>query len=471
MKSTRRHFLAQALRGVAAVAGSGAARPLLAAGHSRKEQNMTQPNILAIVADDLGWGDVGYHGSKIRTPHIDRLVKQGIDLDQHYVCPMCTPTRACLMSGRYSSRFGRKALAPSNDQVLPFGTETLASAAQSVGYDTGVSGKWHLGSLPEWGPSHFGFKRSYGSLAGGVGPWNHQYKKGRFCRTWHRNHELIEEEGHVTDLLGREVVGWIREKRQPWLYYVPFTAVHVPVDPPQEWVDQYAGETFYDDPDSDAAFKRYAAYTTQMDHWIGEMVRALEETGQRKDTLILFVSDNGAAPRWSPRGLYPGTYPDCPVLGSNLPLRGWKGHLYEGGIRTPAFINWPGRRQPSKLEAPLHAVDWMPTLTRLVGYQPDRDWRWDGKDVWPLLTREVTQPEPRTLYFPFVKDRWAIRHGDWKLVDPSGKGTLQLFNLAEDPGEKRNLAKAKPEKVEELTRLLGEARKLDLDQRPADVVK
>ena len=429
---------------------------------------MTQPNILVIVADDLGWRDVGYHGANIRTPHIDRLVREGVDLDQHYVCPMCTPTRVCLMTGRYSSRFGRQALAPSNDQVLPFGTETLASALQSVGYDTGISGKWHLGSLPEWGPNHFGFRRSHGSLAGGVGPWNHRYKKGKFCRTWHRNHELIEEEGHVTDLIGKEIVGWIRERRQPWFYYVPFTAVHVPVDPPQQWTDAYAGVTFFDDPEDDASFKRYAGYTTQMDHWIGEMVRALEETGQRENTLVLFFSDNGAVRRWTPKGLYPGTYPDCPVLGSNLPLRGWKSQMYEGGIRTPAFINWPGRLKPGKLATPLHAVDWMPTLTKRVGYRPKRDLQWDGQDAWPLLSGSGKQAEPRTLYFPFVKGKWAIRHGDWKLLTHGKDQAPQLFDLAADPFEKRNLAKAAPEKAKELMRQLADARKLDVERRPQD---
>jgi len=462
VKHTRRDFLKRGAASAAALAGVGRF------AQAAQRTNMTRPNILIILADDLGWADVGYHGSQIRTPHIDRLASEGVELDQHYVCPMCTPTRVCLMTGRYPSRYGRRARAPSNEQVLPFGTQTLASALKSVGYDTGIAGKWHLGSKPEWGPNHFGFTRSYGSLAGGVGPWNHRYKKGKFSRTWHRNGEFVEEEGHVTDLLGREVVKWIRESRGPWLHYVPFTAVHVPVDPPKPWVDQYAGHRFHEDPAKDASCKRYAGYTTQMDHWIGEMVKAIEDTGQRDNTLILFFSDNGAVGSWHPRGLYPGTYPDCPVLGSNLPLRGWKSQTYEGGIRTPAFINWKGRLSPGKLAAPLHTVDWMPTLAKLVGYQPKRDLRWDGADIWPLVTGEAKDPEPRTLYFPFVRGKWAIRHGDYKLLSPGEDKPARLYHLAHDPYEKRNLAKQNPGKVAELLERLARARESDVAQRPPD---
>ena len=196
-----------------------------------------KPNIVIIVDDDLGWADVGYHGSAFRTPNIDRLAETGIELDQHYVAPMCTPTRAALLTGRYWSRFGNTS--PSNTQVLPFDTVTLATALRSSGYETAIAGKWHLGSKPEWGPRKFGFDRSYGSLAGGVGPWDHRYKKGDYSSTWHRNDKLIEEEGHVTDLLAAEAVQFIHaEHRGPFLLYVPFTAVHTPLDEPETFLDR-----------------------------------------------------------------------------------------------------------------------------------------------------------------------------------------------------------------------------------------
>ncbi len=426
-----------------------------------------RPNILIVVADDLGWGDVGYHGSNIRTPNIDSLVAGGVELDQHYVCPMCTPTRASLMSGRFCSRWGNRALKPSNERVFPFGTETLASALRSTGYDTGISGKWHLGSLPEWGPNHFGFNRSYGSLAGGVGCYDHRYKKGPYTFTWHRNCELIEEDGHASDLIGAEAVGWIRERREPWFYYVPFTAVHIPVEAPESYIADYAGNTYDDDPEKDEAYKRYAAYATQMDDWIGRMVSALDETDQRQNTLILFLSDNGSARSWRYQGLYPGTYPESPVLGSNLPLRGWKSQTYEGGIRTPAFIHCPSLLSPGKVTAPLHAIDWMPTLCSLAGYEPQRDLAWDGEDVWPLLTGD--SPEPRTLYWPFAGDKWAIRHGDWKLLQ-MGDHNPELYNLADDPCEKSDLADQSPDRVAELQDRLAQMRAQDSAERPPDIL-
>lgn len=214
-----------------------------------------QPNILYVVADDLGWADVGFHGSKIKTPNIDRLCSEGVELTQHYVQPMCTPTRVGLLTGRYPSRFGNQAIEPCNERVLPWNTETLASALASVGYDTGLAGKWHLGSKGDWGPNHFGFARSYGSLAGGCGPYNHSYKKGPYSRTWHRNEELIEEEGHVTDLIGREAVGWINARREPWFYYVPFTAVHIPVKAPEQFIKLYEGETLDADPMKNESYR------------------------------------------------------------------------------------------------------------------------------------------------------------------------------------------------------------------------
>ncbi len=465
---SRRDFLRSVGMGAVALGAAGAHERSAARAEEGPGGGEARPNILIFVADDLGWADVGYHDSEIKTPSIDRLVAEGLELDQHYVCPMCTPTRAALLSGRYPSRFGDRARAPSNERVYPWGTVTLASALRALGYETGLSGKWHLGSLPEWGPNHFGFNRSYGSLAGGVGPYDHRYKKGPYTYTWHRDDELLDEEGHVTDLIGKEALGWIEEKRQPWFYYVPFTAVHIPVQAPAEYIDLYAGKTYYEDPVKDEAFKRYAAYATQMDDWIGKMVGALEATGQRDNTIILFFSDNGAPRSWKPQGLYPGEYPASPVLGSNVPLRGLKGQTYEGGIRTPALINWRGTLGPGKVTTPLHAIDWMPALTKLVGYRPEKDLQWDGADIWPILTGADRAPAPRTLYWPFVREQWAVRHGDWKLLSAGENRPAELYNLADDPHEKQDLAAQAPEKVAELERRLAEVRELDSAERPAD---
>lgn len=468
-KTDRRDFLRTTAAAATLVCGLSGVGDL-AATPARKDRSMTQPNLLVFLADDLGWADVGYHGAEIQTPNLDRLCAEGIDLDQHYVCPVCTPTRTSLLTGRYCSRWGDQARTPCNQRVLPFGTETLASVLRSVGYDTGLSGKWHLGSKPEWGPNRFGFNRSYGSLAGGVGPYDHRYKQGPFTYTWHRDDELIDEPGHVTDLIGREVVGWIRQKRNPWFYYVPFTAVHIPVQAPPDYLDLYAGKRFYEDPLKDEAFKRYAAYATQMDDWVGRIVAVLEETGQRDQTLVLFMSDNGAPTHgWvAANDKYPGVYPDSPVLGSNGPLRAGKATVYEGGIRTPAWVNWPARLSPGKRTAPIHIVDWMPTLARLAGYRPPREPNWDGEDVWSVLTGEKPSPSPRRLYFPFVREQWAVRQGDWKLLSPGRGKPPQLYDLAVDPCETRDHAAQAPGKVKQLTDLLTDFQAADVHERPPD---
>ena len=420
------------------------------------------PNVLFILADDLGWADVGYHDSDIITPNLDGLAKDGVRLEQHYVQPMCTPTRTALLTGRYPSRYGEHAIKPCNEQVLPFGTLTLASALRSCGYDTGITGKWHLGSKPEWGPLKFGFERSYGCLAGGVGQYNHFYKKGPYSRTWHRNDRLVDEHGHSTDLISREAIGWIESVTEPFFIYVAFTAVHVPVEVPAEYVKLYEGKKFYDDPAEDESFKRYAAYATHMDHAIGQMVGALKRTARRKNTLIIFASDNGAIRRWAPSGKYPGTYQACPVLGSNLPYRGLKAQLYEGGIRVPAFANWPGRLKARTVDAPVHIVDWMPTLTRLTNCRIKQNLRWDGRDIWPLLTGELTKPEPRTLYWKFSGGAFAIRSGDWKLIVPGRDKEPQLYNITADPYEKQDLAKVHSNRVARLQAFLTEYTRDDL---------
>jgi arylsulfatase A-like enzyme len=266
---------------------------LLSSIHAADTPKQSKPNILLIVADDLGWSDVGWHGGYAKTPHMDKLVKTGVDLDQHYVQPVCTPTRTALMSGRYPGRFGPHALAPSNLRAMPLGTVTLASALKSVGYYTCQSGKWHLGARPEWGPNKFGFDHGYGTLTGAADPWTHKYRKGVYEDTWHRDGKLFHEEGNATELIAAEAVRRIEEKKDPWFIYVPFHAVHTPVDAPEEYKKLYAGVKFHDDPDKQDSRLRMAAMVSQVDAKIGQFVAALEKTGQRDNTLIVFTSDNG----------------------------------------------------------------------------------------------------------------------------------------------------------------------------------
>ncbi len=437
---------------------------LLTALHAAE---VAKPNILLIVADDLGWSDVGWHGGFGKTPHMDKLVREGVELDQHYVQPVCTPTRTALMSGRYPGRFGPQALAPSNLRAMPLGTVTLASALKSVGYSTYQSGKWHLGARSEWGPNAFGFDHGYGTLTGAADPWTHKYRQGNpYENTWHRDGKLFHEEGNATELVAAEALRRIEEKKSPWFVYVPFHAVHTPVDAPEEYKRLYDGVKFHDDPEKHDSRLRMAAMISQLDTKIGQFVAALEKTGQRDNTLIVFTSDNGGIE--SLKNNYVGKVGHSPLNSENDPLRGQKNTLYEGGIRVCAFANWPGRLAPRKFSTPMHAVDWFPTLASLVGYDSRTDLKWDGVNQWPVLMGKSKPHVERTIYIAMRNGGRVLRHGDWKLLVPS-KGDPQLFNLAADPYEKDDLAGSQPDKLADLQKRLAEQRAKDNPQLPADL--
>ncbi|MCA9259883.1 MAG: sulfatase-like hydrolase/transferase, partial [Planctomycetales bacterium] len=234
-----------------------------------RAQGADLPNIVFVLADDLGWNDVQIHGGKWPTPTLKQLRQDGVELTQHYVAPVCSPTRASLLSGRYWSRFG--VTTPTNERVFGDEVVTLPKALQACGYDTCLIGKWHLGSRPEWGPNRFGFKYAYGSLAGGVGPYRHAYKESPFSQTWHRNGEFIEEEGHVTDLLTAEATRYIAtQAHEPFFLYVPLTAVHLPIQEPEEWLKraQYYGSTEME--------RQYCASVMHMDDAVGRIRAALD---------------------------------------------------------------------------------------------------------------------------------------------------------------------------------------------------
>lgn len=417
------------------------------------------PNIVLFLADDLGWADVPWHGSPAKMPHLDQLARTGVRLEAHYGHPMCSPTRAALLSGRYASRFG--VTAAQNQRAYPWDTITLAGGLKAAGYETALTGKWHLGSKPDEGPQKFGFDHGYGSLAGGVTPYSHRYKEGEFTVTWHRNGKLIEEEGHVTDLIAREAVQWLEQRGgKPFFLYVPFTAIHVPIAEPEKWLKANAHLT-------DPAQRLRAASASHMDDAIGQVLAALERRKLRDNTLVLFLSDNGAhGPSPNQGGPYPGDYGTLRMGNDNLPWRGHKSGVYEGGIRTPGIAHWPGRLVPGEVSTPLHAVDWMPTLCKLAGAKPPADLKWDGADVWPILTRQAKATPARTIYSAGVGFRSAtLRHGDWKLIvnraTEGKKGAKQpageeLFNLAADPGETRNLAAEKPDVLADMKQRLAD---------------
>jgi arylsulfatase A-like enzyme len=429
-----------------------------------------RPNLMFIMADDLGWADVAFHGGNAPTPHLDRLASSGLELTQHYVAPVCSPTRAGFLTGRYWSRFG--ITAPTNERALPWDTVTLPRALQTAGYATCLTGKWHLGSLPKWGPNHFGFEHSYGSLAGGVGPWIHRYKKGPFSVTWHRNEKLLQETGHVTDLIAQEAVHWIQDRdERPFFLYVPFTAVHLPIKEPQEWLDRVPASI-----EDQGVAREYAASVMHLDAAVGQIVSALEQSGKRDNTLVVFTSDNGGSSSENNDTRYPDDlYPPGHLTGNNSPLRGGKGQLYEGGIRVPTIVSWPGKLPAGRCDQPLHITDWMPTFCALAGYSANQnlkqgdlkreDLKWDGTNIWPTLTSD----SPRTshpLYWagPAFHSR-ALRDGDWKLItyqEQDGERS-ELFHLADDPEEKNNLAVVKTEKIAELKTKMAAIARSDRD--------
>jgi arylsulfatase A-like enzyme len=418
-----------------------------------------RPNVVFIMADDLGWADVAFHGGNAPTPHLDQLAAEGLELTQHYVAPVCSPTRTGLLTGRCWSRFG--ITTPTNELALPTDTVTLSRALESTGYDTCLIGKWHLGSLPKWGPNHFGFDHSYGSLAGGISPWNHRYKKGPYSITWHRNEELIEEQGHVTDLLTDEAVHWIESRgTSPFFLYVPYTAVHLPIKEPAEWLERAPKSITPDVP------RHYAACVMHLDDAVGRIITALENAGVRDETLLVFTSDNGGSTVENNDLKYPDD--NCPngrLTGNNHPLRGRKGDVYEGGTRVPTIVSWPARIKSGQVDSPLQITDWMPTLCSLAGYHSERDLNWDGANITELLIDRSPLPD-RPLYT--AGPRWrssSLRYGDWKLI-VHGEGEnrkLELFNIASDPNESSDLAKREPKRVEEMLTRIERAAERDSD--------
>lgn len=426
---------------------------------------MHKPNVLYILADDMGWGDVGFHGSPIKTPNIDRLSRTGVTLNQHYVCPVCTPTRVSLLTGRHPGRFGDKATVPCNEPVLPDGYKTLASVLSDSGYACGLFGKWHLGSSAQFGPNHYGFSYAYGSLAGGVDAYNHHYKRGEYSRTWHRNGELIDETGHVTDLITAEAAKWIENQTGPWFCYVPFTAVHTPIKPPQSWLSQYEDIHFDDDKGRDESFRKYAAYASHMDACVGALVESVYRIGKESETLIIFSSDNGAPSHSTlgDSGLYPGYQEDNPRLGSNGSLRGWKGQVYEGGIRTPTVLQWIGTLRPSFVDEPVSVTDWLPTISTLCSAPllDDVAGDIDGVDIWGLISGSTGRARERSFYWNVRNRRFAVRKGDWKLAIPDTDAEPELYDLKRDPHEANNRAREQETIVADLLKELEKHRAKD----------
>lgn len=397
-----------------------------------------RPNIVVILADDLGSHDVGWRGSEIKTPNLDALANRGARLNQFYVQPVCSPTRAALMTGRYPFRYGFQTgvVRPWAQYGLPLEERTLAAALQEAGYETAIVGKWHLGHFqPEYQPTRRGFDHQYGHYNGMIDYFTH-IRDGGF--DWHRNDQENHDEGYSTHLIGNEAQRRIKERNRekPLFLYVPFNGVHSPFQVPEEYSNRY--------PQLSGNRKIYAGMTTAVDEAVGKIVAALEEEKLLDNTLIIFSSDNG--------GPNPGRLTD------NGKYRAGKGSVYEGGVRVCAFATWDGHIKPGDIETPIHITDLYPTLLGLAGAKKEQALPLDGYDVWPVLAGKGKSPR-KSIVINAGSEQNAIRVGNWKLVVRSAGNGPELFDLAKDPSEKTNVAAEHPEVVKDLEAQLAEATK------------
>ena len=414
------------------------------------QQTPAKPHIVYVVADDLGWKDVGFNGSDIRTPNLDRLAQQGARLQQFYAQPMCTPSRAALMTGRYPHRYGLQTIVIPSAGRYGLATDEwlLPQALKEAGYRTEIVGKWHLGHADRafW-PRQRGFDYQYGPLLGEIDYFTHS---AHGTRDWFRDNEPVVEKGYVTRLLGADAVRRIdgHDPKVPLFLYLAFTAPHAPYQAPEEDLAKYAHV-------ADPSRRAYAAMTTVMDEEIGRVLAALERKGMRGDTIVVFQSDNGGPRSAKFTGEVDMSHATIPA--DNGPWRDGKGMLYEGGTRVAGLVNWPGRVKAGLVvDEPLHVVDMYPTLARLAGASTAKCKPLDGVEAWKTISEGAPSPRAEVVYDvePF---RAALRQGEWKLVwQTTLPSRTELFDLKNDPSETKDVAAAHPEKVAALKRRVEE---------------
>jgi len=400
---------------------------VLAAGGTAEAGNKARrPNVLILLADDLGYADVGFHGCKdIPTPHLDALAKGGVRCTSGYVSgPYCSPTRAGLLTGRYQTRFGHEFNPGANPkQGLPVDQVTLADRLRALGYATGLIGKWHLGAAPGLRPPERGFQEFFGFLGGA-----HDYFKAEGIL---RGDKPAGESGYLTDALAREAVAFIdRHQKEPFLLYLAFNAVHTPMQASESYLARFAGI-------EDKQRRTYAAMTSAMDDAVGRVLAKLRDAGLEEDTLIFFFSDNGGP-----------TMVGTTINGSrNFPLRGSKRQLLEGGVRVPFVVAWKGKLPAGgRFDHPVIALDVLPTALAAAGAAPPA--KIDGVNLLPHLQGQAEAPPHEWLFWRFGT-QLAARKGPWKLVRYDNTGT-HLYNLQDDIGEATDLAAGQPDVLREL---------------------
>lgn len=407
-------------------------------------------NILIIIADDAGWNDVGYNGSEISTPSIDNLANNGVKLNRFYVNPTCSPSRVSLLTGMPSSRIGVVApISGKSNKTLPDSITTLPQALKRQNYQNALFGKWHLGLDIFNGPNAFGFDYSYGFLHGQIDQYTHRYKNGD--ASWYRNDEMIEEEGHTTDLVTNEAIEWLTNKRDTTKnFYVQlaYSAPHFPLQEEEKW------KTAYYKTIKDSSRVDFAAAMTHMDDAIGKVLKTLKEQHLDENTLVLFISDNGAMENWYPTDQYGGKFKANDVLGSNFPLRDWKTSNYEGAIRVPAIAYFKGKLQPAENSNYMAITDVMPTILSLIN--GDIPQYVEGINVWPSIENSQVATSHDIYVRGHIQE--SLIHKPYKIIRnryKNGSPALyQLYNIERDPEEKNNLIDAQPEILENMKELL-----------------
>ena len=419
-----------------------------------------KPNVVILLADDLGWNDVGYHNSAVHTPNIDKLAKQGIELNRFYVNPTCSPTRASLMTGLFATTHGVNVPIQWHTETgLPEEYKILPQYFKDAGYSTHLVGKWHLGHYTEaYLPTHRGFDSFYGFLGGAIGYYDHMFGG---AIDWQRNGITVEEEGYTTELIAREAIRIIENSsEQPYLLLVSFSAPHTPLQAPGGPLPEHEGR------------KTYLEMVDSLDSAIGGIIEALTERDTLTNTVIIFSSDNGGqepVPFWL-EWLIP---PTADGYADNGMLRADKGKVYEGGVRVPASIWWPGTLESVQpLEQPVHIADLLPTLAEVIGFPVPP---LDGHSQWQSLT-SGRQEQRRPLIVANMGSE-ALIDWPWKLIKDAplpfvpalfADDDYYLYNLAQDPGETMDKAVARPDVFKRLTRdLQGRARRtaIELDFR------
>jgi arylsulfatase A-like enzyme len=391
-----------------------------------------KPNILVLFCDDLGYADTGFHGSKEAvTPHLDRLARSGVTCTDGYVSyPVCSPSRAGLLTGRYQSRFGHENN-PVYDPLdplegLPLTEKLLPQLLKEAGYRTGWIGKWHLGASPAHVPWKRGFDECYGFIGGGHRFLDWKPNERQYTLPLTRNgKEIPDVPTHLTTALGEESAAFIqRNAKQPWMLFLAFNAPHTPHEPTPERLARFSGV-------ENAQRRRYLAQVSLLDDAVGTVLDTLEQSGQTNRTLVFFLSDNGGPITLGP---------------NNGRLRDGKGSLYEGGTRVPFLVSWPGTLpQGTKYGQPVISLDIFATALALAGKEMPRDTKYDGVNLIPHLKGEKTAPPHDRLFWRMLKKgSRTVREGQWKLmVTPAGE--TELYDLASDLGESKNMAGVRPE--------------------------